>query len=69
VTRENRGETPTPPGNADGCEKKGFAGKAIRICMKTKGDGKWRVASDEWRAKANDYPPTPGDLEKEAGFA
>src|ERR1700730_13620567 len=28
---------PTPPGNSDGCETKGFAGKAIRNVMKTKG--------------------------------
>jgi hypothetical protein len=28
---------PTPPSNADGCENKGVAGKAIRKTMKTKG--------------------------------
>jgi hypothetical protein len=37
--------TPTPPGNADRCETKGVAGKAIRKNMKTKGgekvDGGW----------------------------
>jgi hypothetical protein len=27
----------TPGGNADGCENKGFAGKAIRNDMKAKG--------------------------------
>jgi len=30
--------TPTPVGNADGCERKGVAGKAIRKNMKTKGE-------------------------------
>jgi hypothetical protein len=28
---------PPPPGNADGCEKKGVAGKATRKNMKIKG--------------------------------
>jgi hypothetical protein len=28
----------TPPGNADGCESKGVAGKAIRKVVKTKGE-------------------------------
>ena len=36
-----------PWGNADGCENKGVAGKAIRKDMKTKGRKKWRVASGE----------------------
>ena len=31
------GKRPTPPGNADGCEKKELAGKAIRKIVKTKG--------------------------------
>ena len=31
----------TPGGNADGCEKKGVTGKAIRKSMKTKGRQKW----------------------------
>jgi hypothetical protein len=56
---------PTPPGNADGCETKGLMGKAIRIVMKTKGDGKWRVVSDEWREKAGragDMDGTEGPL-------
>ena len=43
---------PAPRGNADGCDTKRLTGKAIRIVMKTKGDGKWRVASDEWREKS-----------------
>ncbi len=30
--------TPTPRGNADGCERKGVAEKAIRKNMKTKGE-------------------------------
>jgi hypothetical protein len=30
------GVHPSPPGNADGYQKKGFAGKAIRKNMKTK---------------------------------
>lgn len=30
--------TPHPGGNADGCEKKGVAGRAIRKVMKTKGE-------------------------------
>jgi hypothetical protein len=28
--------TPTPPGNSDGCQNKGLAGKAIRKTMKIK---------------------------------
>jgi hypothetical protein len=31
---------PPPPGNADGCETKGVAEKAIRNSMKTKGEQK-----------------------------
>src|SRR5712664_3225560 len=42
----------TLPGVLYGCEKKGVAGRAIRKVMKIKGDGKWRVASDEWREKS-----------------
>src|SRR6266481_3858874 len=38
-------ETPTPRGNADGCEKKGVAGRAIRKNMKTKDRQESRLES------------------------
>ena len=44
--RDGTPEIPTPPGNADGCENKRFAGKAIRIFVKTKGEEKWVVGGE-----------------------
>src|SRR6266852_3091114 len=41
-------QTPTPPGNADGYQNKGVAGKAIRKTMKTKGRQNRRVANTLW---------------------
>ena len=39
---------PTPPGNADGYQNKGLAGKAIRKNMKTKGRPReWVVSSGQ----------------------
>jgi hypothetical protein len=37
---------PPPPGNADGCERKGVAGKAIRNSMKTKGEQKTKAGDN-----------------------
>src|SRR6266403_876924 len=34
-------ERPHTPGNGDGCQNKGVAGKAIRKSMKTKGEQIW----------------------------
>jgi hypothetical protein len=38
------------PGNSDGYQNKGVAGKAIRKYMKTKDEEKWVVDSEYWVA-------------------
>ena len=49
--KEPNGNTPHTPGNADGCENKSFAGKAIRKNMKIKGGkvGRGVVSKSEAR--------------------
>jgi hypothetical protein len=51
------------PGILYGCENKGVARKGICKSMNAKGDGKWRVTSDEWRERTRDTP-TPVFLQK-----
>jgi len=56
----------TPGGNADGCERKGLAGKAICKTMKTKGHKVARLVIRDTRfmnGKSGDTP-TPGVCRK-----
>ena len=56
----------TPGGNADGCEKKGVTGKAIRKSMKTKGrqigfatsTRSGQAGAQRRRAREQGYTPT-----------
>jgi hypothetical protein len=79
----NFGKLPHTPGDADGCEKKELAGKAIRKVVKTKdrqrqmqmmattANPKMGVRTDSIRCRktVGDVPHTPGVLAKELAFA